>query len=619
MSILNGPRINFWGGIEVDVSTVNNAGKYPIDKNGNLTTGTTKNPVFDVKNATMNEFVIKNGITDEQIMDILRSPADIDRKEGFTNGGWNIYGQHSVVTNNVVVSSAGEPGAVSTETPLADLPITLLGSVNPATGQREGSPVMVDLNPLGSVYSQIVLGGVLIGDIDKPLLHLQGDKIASNIGLDHKVLNGGSFVVYSGTFQVTFDKSEILASGQTKDKDQNKAIQTFLATEGMEGIVINFSFFEGIPRSDTPALLKSYVLNENERNPVEGRVVGTVGIAFAGETAQNPDGRLLKNGAGNATAYACSTSSSDGTDLLAVNLSIALTQEKAREDRTGYATTPIDPAIDAGPLSLFAGTQELRQFSPDYTNYYLYGGISDVVLNKAQMTSAKYNQLSIFSSLSTDSFVGDLVESSYRLYSDAINVYMGEKAGYKQDIELQLRYLGQAVTAETTIVVGRVDLDGFNKEQYLDTSVQQVTFPAGQASTTYTLTNAATSNGIGGFEQMGFFYPDQKNPETMHTVNTRKYMYTDFGIAKGATVTWDQAYNNALRYHYLNFLGMSNVFPLNDANTIKNNAAGIRTRTSSEYMGTSLYMPIVRSMSPSQIRLINAYTSGEGWDPDVEI
>ena len=33
MSILNGPRINFFGGIEVDVSVPNNLAEYPNPKN----------------------------------------------------------------------------------------------------------------------------------------------------------------------------------------------------------------------------------------------------------------------------------------------------------------------------------------------------------------------------------------------------------------------------------------------------------------------------------------------------------------------------------------------------------------------------------------------------------
>ncbi|WP_299495711.1 hypothetical protein [uncultured Shewanella sp.] len=64
---------------------------------------------------------------------------------------------------------------------------------------------------------------------------------------------------------------------------------------------------------------------------------------------------------------------------------------------------------------------------------------------------------------------------------------------------------------------------------------------------------------------------------------------------------------------------MSTVFPLNLAQTILDNKEGIKARMSSQYWPTSLYMPIVRSMSPSQVRLINAFAFNTPWDPNINI
>lgn len=613
MSILNSPRINFFGGIEVDVSVPNNETHYPIGKNGK------KEPVFDVANAELSDYVNENNITDEQIIAMLREPASQNDSPYFTNGGWNIYGQHSVTANQVKVRSVGSPGSVSEASPLVNMPFYLLGSVDPETGQSLGSSaVMVDLNPLGSTYSQVVMGGIMIGTQDAPLLHLQGDRITGNQGLFRKIVipeqDSPGSSMFAGSWQVTYSMKEIVAFGKTNNSDANKFIKQFIETQGATGIVVNFSFFEMCPKMTTDQVRKSYGLNEDERNPSVGRIIGTLALAFEGETAQYPDGRKLTDTNLGTPAYA-EVTRAQGIDFLSVNLSLALTQENFRTIRDGYTDDKLNPAMDVGTLSVFAGDTQIGSILPCYTDYYQYGGIVDMALTSAQAKTAQEQQLSLQSGATTPSYNGiSLVEQTYRIYSDDINVYVGEYGGDTQEIELQVRYLGQAIPKDTSIDVSIV-VSKTDPDRYLDVSNHSIAVPAGSLSAKYTLTNHADADKESGFEQLKFALKDDAD----FILNTRKFKHTNFCIPNEAIITWDEVYKYALRYHYLNFQGMSTVFPLNNAAQITINKDGIKARTSSKYWPTSLYMPIVRSMSPSQVRLINAFTEGKPWDPKVDI
>lgn len=97
--------------------------------------------------------------------------------------------------------------------------------------------------------------------------------------------------------------------------------------------------------------------------------------------------------------------------------------------------------------------------------------------------------------------------------------------------------------------------------------------------------------------------------------NFRKYAQTDFGIPQGTTITWPLMYPNVLRFHYLAFPAMSRYIPLNQPDAVMGAKNPILARTSDVYKGTTLFMPVVRSMSPCQRALLRAYLTGEPWQP----
>ena len=80
-------------------------------------------------------------------------------------------------------------------------------------------------------------------------------------------------------------------------------------------------------------------------------------------------------------------------------------------------------------------------------------------------------------------------------------------------------------------------------------------------------------------------------------------------------VTWEQAFQNVLRFHYLAFPAMSRYIQLNQPDAVMGYKQAILARISPEYQNTTLYMSVVRSMSPSQRSLLTAYLNGTPWQP----
>ena len=117
----------------------------------------------------VNVAVIAQG-TDDELIAALRKPATSGGNNYYTVGGWNYYGDHQVVFQGATVSSSGAPGGVSTTGEMVGLPVFLLGSVDPVSGEGPyGGAVMVDLDPTSSQSTQIYVGGLQIG-VDTPAL-----------------------------------------------------------------------------------------------------------------------------------------------------------------------------------------------------------------------------------------------------------------------------------------------------------------------------------------------------------------------------------------------------------------------------------------------------------------
>lgn len=602
MSILNGPRLNFWGGIRTDVSVPNNSPT--ITYNNQKSTLN----LFDLTTSTL--AAEAQHYSDDQLNQMINAPLNTNTpNSGYTAAGWNHYGQHVVDLQNALISSQGTPGAISTSGDLVGQPVYLLGSVDPVTGQGPFSgPMMVDLDPSSSQTTQIYVGGLQIGASASPELLIRCNTVCSSQDLALRILAGepdapGSNRI-SGTFQLFFPLSSIVSYNKS-----SAMLQSIIEAPGATGIVVRFVMFEMCPTLTTAQLNADYAAGTDSPNPSIGRIIGTLAPAFANEPQICQAGRQLQNGSTGATGYMDTTNA-----LLSIDMVNLIPKAAFRLVRTDI-TSPIGPNIDFGTLNFTAGGTSIGSLNCTdavLLDYYLYGGLVDLPLNSTQLAAFSANPVSITGVNSATSAQLSIAEVSYRVFSDQRNIYIDDYQG-NLTITLTLKYLGQNVQQATEIGIQSGASGPLPNPDYLNFP-DTVTVLANQPSVSFTVTTKTASAATAGFEALNYSCNDGS-----YFTNFRKYSQTDFGIAAGTTITWELMYPNVLRFHYLAFPAMSRYIPLNQPDAIMGAKNSILARTSDAYKGTTLCMPVVRSMSPSQVALLTAYLTGQPWQPNPPV
>ncbi len=595
MSILNGPRLNFWGGIRTDVSVPNNSPTIPYNN--------TTLDLFDLATSTVAPAA--QDFSDDQLNAMINAPSG----NYYTAGGWNHYGQHVVDMQGALISSQGTPGNISTQGDLVGQPVFLLGSVDPVTGQSPVSgPMMVDLDPTSGQTTQIYVGGLQIGPSNAPELLIRCDTVCSSQDLARRILVGAKDAPpsspISGTFQLTFPLSSVVSYNKN-----SSILNAIIEAPGATGIVLRFVMFEMCPTMTTDQLNADYASGQNTPNPSIGRVIGTLAPAFAGEPQICQNGRQLVNGGTGAGGYLEIVN-----DLMSLDMVNLIPKADFRKVRTDI-TSPIGPNIDFGTLNFSAGATPLATLScrdPVLEEYYVYGGIVDLALAPASIAALKSQPLTIQGDKTVGNTSLGITESAYRIYSDQRNLYLDDHQG-AVSITLQLRYLGQAVTQAAEIAITSGQSGGLPDPGYLDFPAS-LTVPANQGSVTFTASAKPNTAGVAGFETLNYACGDGS-----YFTNFRKYAQTDFGIPAGSHITWEQVYTYVLRFHYLAFPAMSRFIPLNQPDAILNAKRAILARTSDTYKNTTLFMPVVRSMSPSQVALLSAYLTDSPWQPAAAV
>src|SRR3990167_3392239 len=244
MSILNGPRLNFWGGIRTDVSVPNNSPTITYDNEKNTL------DLFDLTTSTV--ATEAQQYSDDELNQMINAPLNTTTPDsGYTAAGWNYYGQHVVDLQNALISSQGTPGAISTSGDMIGQPVYLLGSIDPVTGQGPVSgPMMVDLDPTSGITTQIFVGGLQIGPTSAPQLLIRCNTVCSSQDVAVRILAGepdapGSSR-YSGTFQLFFPLSSIISYNQN-----SSMLKSIIEAPGATGIVLRFVMFEMCPTLTT--------------------------------------------------------------------------------------------------------------------------------------------------------------------------------------------------------------------------------------------------------------------------------------------------------------------------------------------------------------------------------
>jgi hypothetical protein len=444
-----------------------------------------------------------------------------------------------------------------------------------------------------------------IGSGSTPALLIRHDTVCSSHDLALRILIGeqdapGSNRI-SGTFQITFPLRSVVSYNQN-----SAMLNSIIEAPSATGIVLRFVMFEMCPTMTTAQLNADYASGQNTPNPSIGRVIGTLAPAYADEPQICQNGCQLVNAGSGAKGYMEVADSLMSVDM--VNLLPKANFRAVRDD----ITSPIGPNIDFGTLAFTAGSTQLATLScsdPLLQQYYVYGGIVDLPLTSAQADAVKTQTLMINAYNQATAATLNVVESAYRIYSDQRNLYLDDYQG-SVSITLQLRYLGQCVTRDTTITITSNAPGTLPNPDYLDFP-GTVTVPANQESVTFVASAKEGTSAVAGFESLN--YACQSGS---YFTNFRKYAQTDFGIPAGSHITWGQVYTNVLRFHYLAFPAMSRYIPLNQPDAILNAKNTILARTSAAYKNTTLFMPVVRSMSPSQVALLQAYLTATPWQPE---
>ncbi|HCT04009.1 MAG TPA: hypothetical protein DIW86_01465 [Pseudomonas sp.] len=600
MSILNGPRLNFWGGITTDVSVSNNTPCLPQNADNGW-------PVFDLARSIVAPQA--EAYSDDELNAMIDTPSAVR----YTLGGWNHFGDHQVFMENALVSSQGSPGSVSTSGDLVGQPIGLLGSVDPVTGQGPFTgPMMVDLDPTASTTTQIFVGGLQIGTDDDLQLLIHCNTVCSSFDVQTRVLKPntmdapGSFHA-SGTFQLTFPLSSIVQWNRN-----SAGLKSIIEAPGATGIVLRFVMFEMCPKMTTAELNADYAANKNDPNPSIGRVIGTLAPAFANEPLNCQPGRQLINQDTDNAAYA--ELASNG--LLSIDMVNLIPKQTFRADRTDI-TSPIGPNANYGPVSITAGTTQLTTLDPTSSplvDYYVYGGIVDLPLSATQQQAAQTSALAVNAPGTVDDSTLQALESEYRVYGDLRNVYL-EDYPDGLSITLQVRYLGGPVPAATAIGIEQSPPALYTAPQdyeFLDFPAT-LTVEAGQRSISVPVALKPGSEAQAGFVALNCTANGLDS--SGYFTSFRKYAQTDFGIPAGTLITWDMVYPHVLRFHYLAFPAMSRYVALNKPDAVMGAKNAILARIADVYKGTTLYMPVVRSMSPSQRALLSAYLTQTPWQP----
>ncbi|MDH5558908.1 MAG: hypothetical protein OEZ03_16280 [Alphaproteobacteria bacterium] len=576
MSYLNGPRINFWGGFQTNVCTTNNS---EYDER------------IDVVHTT-----VTDKMTDAQIVDYFRMPATRKGANYYTNGGWNYYGDHGVQFIEAKVSSSGRPGQITEDGALMGMPVYLLGSLDPISGQGpHGSAVMVDIDPTSSQSTQIFVGGLQIGPVDKPALLIHGDSVCHSrfLGLRleaPETVDAPGSCKANGTFQVTFPIEAV------KSHDASIPIlKDLMGTPGIKGIVMRFSVFECMPYMTTRELQADYAAHHNSSNPSSGHVIGSIGPAFEGEPDTVPPGRLLQNSSlpGPASGLALLN---EEKGLLTLDV-VSLVQKAAlRADRRGFTDT-IGPNLDFGDLTVSAGGKAIATFDPLPTRYFVHGGVFDIPVAGDEIKTLKANPISLAGVGPGGTLAVD--EAPLRIYGDARNIYWnqdGDPLG--MEITMHIRYLGGPLLDDTVVTLsgdktGVLENPGF------------LSFPpnvhVSRGAQTFAFTVSGNSAGGPGFEAITL------SGGSGTFINFRKYPTGDLPELPAEGLTWDYVYENVLRYFYVVFPAMSMRIPLNDENTVKATGDVILQRVSRQYRATTLCMPLTRAMSPERADILEKF------------
>jgi hypothetical protein len=577
MSHLQLPRLHFRGDFQTNVPTCNND---------------------DIASALPNEKFVDSaliavdtkGMDDPTFVKWLRQSAP----PFGIRAGWNLYGDGTCGFLNVAVHSAQPAGAALITDPAADpvinASVDLLGTVL-------GSPVMVDLDPEGTLGTQIFcdqfsLARNDLSIIGQPVRFCSRFVVQRNLGV-------GGFTAFSATWYAAIRPSAMtISAGASPTFDSFRK-----AAANGAGLFVAFCTYLLAPRISNDQLAQDFALNRSTANPAFGKVLGTLGIWDPKEMATipigrrlNPAGTLMQNHApfqlNPAIASIDHARRVVSVDLMHAvpELDSTLTKLNVGKIKMALTTTTAN------------GTQsnDLGEVPYDRAAYELQSGVVDVPYPANLDAAIDAGQLSLVQSdtgLTLLDELGPTVETDSRCTYLQLN----------ESAALALQYLlkGRAPTAAATVRIA----------QYLTSN--RAFSPATAATAVLDLPDHVDlAAGTGqvpikairpGTCVLAFLPPGEPDDSIQFFCNVRVLPQDNYDAVPDDQLNFALIYKEVLRYYYLLYPAMNARINLSSEIAVRIKAQFILDRTDKNTWDNSSYMPITRELSDGKRKLLTRW------------
>jgi hypothetical protein len=565
------PRLHFKGRFETDVCTANNDDVVrPID------------PV-----SVAVRFGI-NGVpsTDDAFVQWMRGGT------GRPRASWNYYGGNSCKFVDCRIVSVDRGSGLVTN---AEEDQSIGGSVILGENSSSRTGIMVDLNPEGTwgtlIFAnrmQVVAGGVTLKG--RPT-------VAASRWLGGRNTTVGGFTGAAATWQACIPNTDLTISpGAT-----GALADLFVAAMSHRGVCIRYCTYLVDVSIEPDVLLARFTQGESPKNPAVGVLVGSMGVWEEGDYASMPNGRLL-------VQQRAITWNHGDVNFGAATVAVDEVRQKAVVD----LITAV-PEIDATGTKLPSGNAELviipdngdppvalGNIPYDQPHYELGGGLVEVALAAEDLALLASGALGI-------AFDGDIAlqEDVIAVDTDDRNLYFDQ--GEERTVTIRVLERGKKPTAPVTLRV----VQRFNPEKAISAPI-----PAAARALEHPDTITTDGDGIARLTlrsrapMLGFLscfvdgQPDNPSPSAGCLINFRIFPADDYDNVPDADLDFSLIYDQVLRYYHVIYPAMARIFPLNDEQTIIDNAEGIRERMNPELLGDWGYMPRTREMSAGKRKLL---------------
>ena len=289
MSVLDRPRLHFFGQMSVSTPTVNNNNWDLVIEPQQCTLY----PKFlamsdDQFRLAMKQLVLLNlGVIHEGLMPTLE-------------GNWNFYGDNSVVWNDTVITAYDPPGGgrVTSGDPAIGLPVAIAGN---AWGDSATPAIIVDCDPTSDFSSQMFIPSFTVGTGAAGAVGFSAqsnDQVAiprtHSRWLD-QFRNLAEFpdACFAATWQLPLPNGTLAFAPGAGSSSSPALAALAAAAQAGQGLVVRFATYFFNRLYTDPQLAKLFALGKTVTNASVGVVMGTIAPWLPGEWGNVPAGRRL--------------------------------------------------------------------------------------------------------------------------------------------------------------------------------------------------------------------------------------------------------------------------------------------------------------------------------------